>query len=65
MIRKKNTEKTFMKSKDKDKDEALKTILDEISSQGIKNIVGIDLSDKYDIVLNYDNRIKIKIEKTC
>ncbi|WP_156036862.1 hypothetical protein [Ruminococcus sp. HUN007] len=54
-----------MKSKDKDKDEALKTILDEISSQGIKNIVGIDLSDKYDIVLNYDNRIKIKIEKTC
>ncbi|MBR6923395.1 MAG: FtsQ-type POTRA domain-containing protein, partial [Oscillospiraceae bacterium] len=58
-----NAEKTVMQSKDTDKDEALKTILDEIKSQKIENMVEIDISDKYDIVLNYDNRIKIKIEK--
>jgi cell division septal protein FtsQ len=58
-----NEEKSVMKSKDPDKDEALRIILDEITSQKIENMVEIDLSDKYDIVLNYDNRIKIKIEK--
>ena len=58
-----NEEKSVMQSKDTDKDEALKIILDEIKSQKIENMVEIDISDKYDIILNYDNRIKIKIEK--
>ncbi|MBQ5336674.1 MAG: FtsQ-type POTRA domain-containing protein [Oscillospiraceae bacterium] len=58
-----NEEESVMKSKDADKDEALKAILDEIASQKIENMVEIDLNDKYDIILNYDNRIKIKIEK--
>ena len=58
-----NEEKSVMTSKDTDKDEALKIILDEIKSQKIENMVEIDISDKYDIILNYDNRIKIKIEK--
>lgn len=58
-----NEEKTVMASKDPDKDEALRSILHEIESQDMKNMVSVDISDKYDVVLNYDNRIKIKIEK--
>jgi cell division protein FtsQ len=60
---KSNEEKTVMTSEDNDKDQALKEILNEIKKQNIRNIVSIDISDKYDIVINYDNRIKIKIEK--
>lgn len=58
-----NEEKTTMTSTDPDKNTALKEILHEISAQDIQNMVSVDLTDKYDIVLNYDNRIKIKIEK--
>lgn len=60
---KSNEEKSFITSKDPDKDEALKNILRVIKEQDIKNMVEIDLTDKYDVVLNYDNRIKIRIEK--
>lgn len=58
-----NVEKTVMTSNDNDKNEALKVILDEIKKQNIQKIKYIDLTDKYDIVINYDNRILIKIEK--
>ncbi|MCQ2464477.1 MAG: FtsQ-type POTRA domain-containing protein [Oscillospiraceae bacterium] len=58
-----NEEKTTMMSNDSDKDEALRSILGEIKEQNIENIVSVDISDKFDIVLNYQNRIKIKIEK--
>lgn len=58
-----NAEKTVMESIDKDKNEALKNILDEIKKQNIEKIVSIDITDKYDVMLNYDNRICIKIEK--
>ena len=60
---KSNEEKTVMESNDPDKDTALKLILDEIREQGLQKMVAVDISDKYDIVLNYDNRINIKIEK--
>lgn len=60
---KSNEEKTVMDSEDEDKNEALKNLLSEIKKQDIKSIVSIDLSDKFDVVLNYGNRIKIKIEK--
>lgn len=56
-------EKTILSSNDRDKDEILRNILDEIDRQKIENMVSVDISDKYDIELNYDNRIKIKIEK--
>ncbi len=58
-----NEEKTTMTSTDPDKNTALKNIMDEIKNQNIKNMVSIDLTDKYDVVLDYDNRIRIKIEK--
>jgi len=58
-----NEEKTTMSSSDPDKDKALMDIMSEIRDQNLQHMVSIDISDKYDIVLNYDNRIKIKIEK--
>lgn len=60
---KSNEEKTIIESKDPDKSTALKEILDEIKKQNIKKMVSVDISDKYDVELNYDNRIKICIEK--
>ena len=56
-------EKTILSSKDHDKGEILKNILDEIKKQNIEKMVSVDITDKYDIELNYDNRITIKIEK--
>ncbi|MDO5148642.1 MAG: cell division protein FtsQ/DivIB [Oscillospiraceae bacterium] len=56
-------EKTILTSNDHDKGEILKNILDEIKKQNIEKMVSVDISDKYDIELNYDNRITIKIEK--
>lgn len=56
-------EKTTLASNDHDKGEILKNILDEIKKQNIEKMVSVDITDKYDIELNYDNRITIKIEK--
>jgi hypothetical protein len=56
-------EKTILNSKENEKNKALSEILSVIKSQGIEKIVAIDMTDNYDVVLDYDNRIKIKIEK--
>jgi len=48
-------------SSDKSKDKILHEILDQIIKQKIEKIVSIDLTDKYDIKINYENRINILI----
>ncbi len=48
-------------SMDKSKDKILHELLDQIAKQKIENIVSINLTDKYDIEINYENRITIII----
>ncbi len=53
--------KSTMESMDKDKEGILQQMLGYISSLEIKDITSIDINDKYDIRLNYADRINIII----
>ncbi len=50
-----------LKSLDKNKEKILKDMLFEIQKLDFQNIKSINLTDKYNLSYNYDNRINVKI----
>lgn len=48
---------TYLKSIDETKDKIFTTICAEISAKGYEKIISVDMTDKYNIMVNFENRI--------
>ncbi len=50
-----------IQSEDEQKTKIYETLRAEIKNTGITKILAVDMTDKYDIKLNYDNRIQVRL----